>query len=60
MGDVHCLLANYVAISVIEEKGEGFENGIKAIHGCLWLSLRPQPPTCIVRLKIRLSYKNIT
>jgi hypothetical protein len=27
VGGFHCVLAVHVAISVIEEKGEGFENG---------------------------------
>ncbi|MEM2440554.1 MAG: hypothetical protein QW493_05020, partial [Candidatus Bathyarchaeia archaeon] len=26
-GGLHCFLADHAAISVIEEKGEGFENG---------------------------------
>jgi hypothetical protein len=26
-GELHCLLADHVAIFRIEEKGEGFENG---------------------------------
>jgi len=27
LGGLHCFLADHAAISVIEEKGEGFENG---------------------------------
>jgi hypothetical protein len=27
VGGLHCVLAVHAAISVIEEKGEGFENG---------------------------------
>jgi hypothetical protein len=27
MEGFHCFLASHVAVSVIEEKGEGFENG---------------------------------
>ncbi|MDH7478103.1 MAG: hypothetical protein QHH17_06970 [Candidatus Bathyarchaeota archaeon] len=33
----------HAAISVIEEKGEGFEKRKNPILGCWWFSLQPQP-----------------
>jgi hypothetical protein len=56
-GGPHSFLAHHTATSVIEEKGEGFENGknqFKAANG----SLQPKP-SIVVRLKICPSYKKI-
>ncbi|MEM3578829.1 MAG: hypothetical protein QXL54_01225 [Candidatus Bathyarchaeia archaeon] len=44
-------MANQAAISVIEEKGEGFENG-KPETGCFWSAFNLNP-RCIVRLNIQ-------
>jgi hypothetical protein len=48
----HCLLAFPNCLSVIEEKGEGFENG-KNFLACLVLAFNLNgPPRRITRLKI--------
>jgi hypothetical protein len=57
----HRLLASRTQpISVIEEKGEGFENGREIVCGCLWFAFNLGPSHCVVRLKRQQSYKNIT
>jgi hypothetical protein len=56
----HRFLANHTAISVIEEKGEGFENGKNRFLAACGLAFNLEPPRCVVRLKIPFSYKNIT
>ncbi|MEM3578353.1 MAG: hypothetical protein QXX51_07925 [Candidatus Bathyarchaeia archaeon] len=51
------MLANHAAISVIEEKGEGFEKR----KNNSWLLASPSTLAlqyCIVRLNIRFSYKS--
>jgi len=56
----HRLLACHPQpISVIEEKGEGFENGRETIYGCLWFAFNLGPSHCVVRLNILYSYKKV-
>jgi hypothetical protein len=44
MGGLHRFLANHPAISVIEEKGEGFENGKKRFLAVCDLAFNLGPP----------------
>jgi len=57
---LHRLLANHTAVSVIEEKGEGFE---KRKNNSRLIVVSPSTlalQCCIVRLKIYFSYKSVT
>ena len=54
MEGFHCLLANRLAVSVIEEKGEGFENGRKLFVASAVLPSTSALHTVVLRLKIHL------